>query len=64
MGDPRVVDAVYELGVETDWEADVVKSEGRLLIVLNLTVVGEIQGDGTRVIYPDDQQYPFTGEEG
>lgn len=64
MGDPRVVDAVYQLGMETDWEADVVDSDDRLLIILNMTVVGEIQGDGTRVIYPEDQQVPFKVEEG
>lgn len=58
-----MVDAMYELGMETGWEADVVKSFGRFLIVLDGVVVGEIQGDGQRVMYPQDQQYPFTGEE-
>ena len=63
MADPRVADAMYRLGMETDWEVDVVKSQGRFLIIRDGMAVGEILGDGTRVDFPAGQQFMFEGEE-
>ena len=63
MSRDPVADAVYELGVETDWEVDVIKSQGRLLIIRGGVAVGEILGDGTRVDFPAGQQFVFEVEE-
>lgn len=63
MSRDPIADAVYELGVETGWEVDVVKSQGRLLIIRAGVAVGEILGDGTRVDFPDSQRFTFEGEE-
>lgn len=64
MARDPIADAVYELGMQTDWEVDVVKSQGRFLIIRGGVVVGEILGDGTRVDFPASQQFVFEGEEG
>jgi hypothetical protein len=51
-----IEEAVYMLGVETDWSVDVVRAlDGRLLIVPEGTraATGEILPDGTRVTFDE-----------